>query len=87
MPRGNGLDHSEKCRKYRQQVENLKMDLEELQEKYDKTVPLNHDEKLFIFTGLEMYWKQELNRENQRASQATRIDKLRGKFSKSLQSD
>lgn len=35
MSRGNGLDHSEKCRKYRQQVENLKMDLEELQEKYD----------------------------------------------------
>jgi len=36
--RGHGLDHSEKCRKYRQQVENLKIDLEELQEKYDNVV-------------------------------------------------
>ena len=28
----------EKCRKYKQQIENLKMDIEELQEKYDKVL-------------------------------------------------
>jgi len=31
-----GVVHNEKCRKYKQQVENLKLDLELLQEKYDK---------------------------------------------------
>jgi len=77
-----GISHDEKCRKYKQQIENLKMDLEDLQEKYDATIPLNHDEKRFIYTGLEMYWKQELNRTNQKASQAKRIDLLRSKISK-----
>jgi hypothetical protein len=77
-----GISHDEKCRKYKQQIENLKLDLEDLQEAHDKMIPLNHDEKRFIYTGLEMYWKSELKRENQKASQATRIDKLRGKFNK-----
>lgn len=27
MSRGNGLDHTEKCRKFREQIQNLKMDL------------------------------------------------------------
>jgi hypothetical protein len=79
-----GISHDEKCRKYKQQIENLKMDLEDLQEKYDACIPLNHDEKRFIYTGLEMYWKQELNRDNQKFSQAKRIDLLRGKISKNL---
>lgn len=30
--------HNEKCRKYKQEIENLKLDLEELQEKYDKMI-------------------------------------------------
>lgn len=34
MGRGHGLDHTEKCRKFRQQIENLKMDYEELEEKH-----------------------------------------------------
>ena len=33
-----GQSHDEKCRKYKQQIENLKLDLEELQEKYDKVL-------------------------------------------------
>jgi len=79
--------HQEKCRKYKQQIEDLKMDLEDLQEKYDNTITLNHDEKRFIYTGLEMYWKQELNRDNQKFSQANKIDLLRSKFSKNIKGD
>lgn len=36
MSRGNGLAHTEKCRKFREKIQNLEMDLEELQEKFDK---------------------------------------------------
>jgi len=82
-----GTSHEEKCRKYKQQIENLKMDLEDLEEELEtanKKISLNRAEKLLIYTGLEMYWKQELNRETQKASQADKIDDLRYKITQSL---
>jgi len=81
------ISHDEKCRKYKQQIENLKLDLiekEEALEKAKNNISLNKSEKLLIYTGLELYWKQEIKRENQQASQAKRIDSLRAKIANNL---
>jgi len=75
-----GISHDERCKKYKQQIENLKLDLIDLQDECDLKIRLNREEKLMIYTGLEMYWKQELKRENQKASQAKKIDILRQKI-------
>lgn len=37
--------HSEKCRKYKQQIENLTMDLEDLQEKYNEMEARNERQR------------------------------------------
>jgi len=82
-----GISHDEKCKKYKQQIENLKLDLMDKEEELEitnKKTSLNKAEKLLIYTGLEMYWKQELKRENQKASQAKKIDALRTKIAKGL---
>lgn len=76
--------HNEKCMKYKKQIEELKLDLMELQEEKDKMISLTREEKSFIFTGLEMYWKQELNRDNQKASKAEQIDKVRAKIANTM---
>jgi hypothetical protein len=75
-----GISHDERCKKYKQQIENLKLDLIDLQDECDLKIRLNREEKLMIYTGLEMYWKQEFKRENQKASQAKKIDILRQKI-------
>ena len=75
-----GISHDERCKKYKQQIESLKLDLIDLQDECDLKIRLNREEKLMIYTGLEMYWKQELKRENQKASQAKKIDILRQKI-------
>ena len=50
-----GTSHDEKCRKYKQQIENLKIDLYELQEKYNKVV----EEKANLKRRYEKFVKEQ----------------------------